>query len=403
MSQQALAGYRVLDLGQYIAGPFCTKLLAGLGAEVIKVERPDGDPARRVGPFVKDDPNPEKGLLYLYLNTGKKGITLNLKSDTGKKVFKDLVKDADVLVENFRPGVMADLGLDYETLEKINPGLIMTSISSFGQTGPYRDFKASDLTLMSMGGLVHMCGDVSREPITYGGSQAQYQGGTNAFTAIMIALFYKNKSGEGQYIDISMLECIASILEQFDHSFWTSGGVYERSGPRWANISPWGIYHCKDGYIGLVRSASIARWWQFAEMMGKPELKDFKYVAMPSDPRERTLLMDEIDATMYDWLMDHTVDEIYREGQSRGIPCAPVRNIKDLYEWCQMVERGFFVEIDHPVAGKALYPGAMMKMTGTPMETGRAPLLGEHNDEVYYKRLGYSKEDMAKMKENGVI
>jgi len=401
MGGRALEGYRVLDLGWYIAGPYCTKLLAGLGAEVIKVERVDGgDPARKMPPFFKDDPHPEKSLLFLYLNTGKKSITLNLKREKGRKILKELVREADILVENFSPRVLPSLGLDYATLKEINPGLIMTSISNFGQTGPYRDYKASDITLMAMGGLMYMTGEPEREPLTYGGWQAQYLGGINGFAATMCALYYRDMGkgqGQGQHMDISIMESIAQILEHFDLDYQVTGNLYIRSGTRWANLPAWGIYPCKDGYVGLV-SGPVRRWLQISQLMNEPQLADPRYIA------QRTELADEIDALMLPWLLDHTKDEIYHAGQAMEpkVPTSPVRTPEDLVESPQFKAREFFVEVEHPVVGKGIYPGAPAKLWESPMRIAPSPLLGEHNEEVY-GRLGYTKADLAALRSEGIV
>lgn len=401
MPDQALEGYKVLDLSWHIAGPYCAKLLAELGAEVIKIEPVDGgDPARKMPPFFEDDPHPEKSLLFLYLNTGKKSLTLNLKTEKGKQILKQLIEEADILVENFSPRVMPDLGLDYETLAKINPGLIMTSISNFGQTGPYRDYKATDITGMAIGGLMHMTGESDREPLTYGGWQAQYQGGVNAFAATMCALTYRDlgdEDQEGQHVDVSIMESIAQILENFDLHYQVTGGLYERSGTRWAAMPAWGIYPCLDGYAGLV-SGPVRRMLQIPVMMEVPELADFKYIA------QRAELADEIDALMLPWLLEHTRDEIFHKGQAMDpkVPTSLVRTPEDLINSPQFKAREFFVDVDHPVVGKGAYPGAPVKLGETPMQVTRAPLFGEHNEEIC-ERLGYSKLEQTRLKNEGVI
>ncbi|MBW2091703.1 MAG: CoA transferase [Deltaproteobacteria bacterium] len=403
MSDKALEGYKVLDLSWHISGPYCTKVLAELGAEVIKVEKADGgDPARMMPPFFEDDAHPEKSLLFLYLNTGKKSITMNLKTDQGKELLKKLVQDSDVLVENFSPRVMPGLGLDYETLVKTNPEFIMTSISNFGQNGPYRNYKASDITAMAMGGLMHMTGDPEREPLTYGGWQAQYQGGISAFAATMCALFYRDmgqgkEKGQGQHIDISIMESIAQILELFDLSYQVTGELYSRSGMRWANRPAWGIYPCADGYIGLV-SGPVRRWLQISKLMDERLLADPKYIA------RRRELADEIDALMLGWLLEHTKEEIYHAAQSQDpkVPASPVRTPEDLINSPQFEARGFFTEVKHPVAGKGVYPGPAAKLSETPMQVTRSPLLGEHNEEVY-GRMGYTRSDLKQLKNENII
>ena len=207
MPEQALSDVKVLDLTWHIAGPYCTKLLADYGAEVIKVEKPEeGDPTRRMAPFFKDDPHPEKSGLFLHLNTNKKGITLDLKSATGKKIIKELVSKVDILVESFSPRVMPSLGLDYQTLEQINPKLVMVSISNFGQSGPYRDFKASEIVEYAMGGEMYSTGIADREPLKLGGNVTQYQAGTVAAVATVGALYAAEFQGTGQHVDVSIME-----------------------------------------------------------------------------------------------------------------------------------------------------------------------------------------------------
>ena len=317
MPDKALAGYKVVSLGHHIAGPYCAKLLAGLGAEVIKVEKPgEGDPARRVGSFYQDDPHAEKSLLFLHLNTGKKSITLNLKTELGKKIFKELVSEADILVENFSPRVMPSLALDYRTLERINPRLVMASISNFGQTGPYRDYKASDLTLMAMGGLMWCHGEPDREPLTFPGWQAQYMGGCHGFYGSMAALYHAQMTGEGQQVDVSIMECTGAVSESYDIRAQITGELLGRTGNRMHGYAAWGLYPCKDGYVGLVY-ATAARWMQMAKMMEQPALADIEFFS------QRRGRADEIDAYMLPWLMEHTKDEIYHIGQAVMRPRLP--------------------------------------------------------------------------------
>ncbi|MCL0053547.1 CoA transferase, partial [Dehalococcoidia bacterium] len=200
MPERALEGVKVLDLTHHISGPYCTKLLADFGAEVLKIERPSGDPARRMAPFLHDEADPEKSLVFAYLNTNKQSVTLNLKTDKGIQVLKSLVKKSDVLVENFSPRVMASLELDFESLQQINPGLVMTSISNFGQTGPYRDYKAADIVEYAMGGLMYISGAYDREPLKHAFNQAQFKAGTDAAAATLMATYHQRLTGEGQQV-----------------------------------------------------------------------------------------------------------------------------------------------------------------------------------------------------------
>jgi len=400
MAEQALEGYRVLDLSHYIAGPYCTKLLAGLGAEVTKIEKPgEGDPARRMGPFFKDDPHPEKSLHFLHLNTGKKGITLNLESERGKKIFRELVTAADIVVENFRPGAMANLGLDYETLERLNPKLIMTAISNFGQSGPYRDYKAADINLVAMSGAMYANGEPAREPLTYAGWAAQYWGGMDAFTATISALYYREMSGEGQYIDISLSECMGTLLEQTDIRYQFSQVPHLRAGNRWMGIALWGVRPCQDGWACVISGPTQRSWLALCELLGEPKLTDPKY----SSGMGRAEYVEEIEALAAPRLMELTKDYIFHQGNALGAITSPSPTAEDIVNSEQLEAREFFVEIDHPVVGKFTYPGAPLKMKETPFQFGSAPLLGEHNEEVYCKCLGYSKEDLVRLRGMGVV
>jgi len=406
MPDQALSDIKVIDLTWHIAGPYCTKLLADYGAEVIKVERPGvGDPARRMGPFFQDDPHPEKSGLFLHLNTNKKGVTLNLKTATGRKMLKELAKDADILIESFSPRVMAGLGLDYPSLEQVNPRLLMVSISSFGQTGPYRDFKATEIVEYAMGGEMYSTGMAGREPLKLGGNVVQYQAGTVAAVSTMGALFAASSSGEGQHVDVSIMETQAGSTDRriiYLLSYACAGVMTTRwPPPREAVrmlIMPQGVYPCKDGFINTL---SLPQWWpRYLEAMDMPELKD--------DPRFQNIFSSEagmeFDAIWYSWLADHTREELFQKFLSAQIASAPVNSTADLLQNPHLQARGFFAEIDHPETGIVSYPGAPINLTETPWQVKHpAPLLGQHNKEIYCDRLGYTREELVKLRESGII
>jgi CoA:oxalate CoA-transferase len=406
MPDQALSDVKVLDLTWHIAGPYCAKLLADYGADVIKVERTgEGDPARRMGPFFHDDPDPDKSGLFLHLNTNKRGITLNLKSATGKKIVKELVRDVDILVESFSPRVMPALGLDYETLEQINPKLVMVSISSFGQTGPYRDFRASEIVEYAMGGEMCSTGIAGREPLKLGGNVVQYQAGTVAAVATMGALYGADLQEEGQHVDVSIMETQAGSADRriiYLLGYACAGVLTTRwPPPREAVrmvILPQGVYPCKDGFINTL---SLPQWWpRYLQALDMPELKD--------DPRFQNIFSAEagmeFDAIWYSWLADHTKDELFQKFLEVQIASAPVNSPADLVNNPHLREREYFTEIDHPATGKVLYPGAPVRLTESPWQLGRpAPLLGQHNQEVYCGQLGYNSEELVKLRESGVI
>src|SRR4030042_2081235 len=246
--EQALSGMTVLDLTHHLAGLYVTKMLADYGAEVIKIEKPgSGDPARSMGPFPKDEPHSEKSGLFLYLNTNKKSITLNRKSATGAGMFKSMVGKADAVVENFSPRVMPGLGLDYPTLKEINPDLVMTSISGFGQTGPYRDYKAADLNIWGLSGIQYELGERARPPLRIGNNGSENVAGLYGALATLSALYYRDGIGAGQYVDISILEAFHTMQPSMTGGYSYAGFIRQRAGIRF----PWGILPCKDGYIGF--------------------------------------------------------------------------------------------------------------------------------------------------------
>lgn len=399
MMEQALAGIKVLDLTHYIAGPYCTKLLADYGAEVIKIEKPgDGDGARRMAPFFGDDPHPEKSGLFLYLNTNKLGVTLDLKSETGVKIFEKLVRDTDILVENFSPRVMPSLGLDYENLERISARLVMTSISNFGQSGPYRDYKATEIVADAMGGWMAIIGDPEREPLKPGGYQAQFVAGLFGAVGTTTALYGQEMTGIGQHVDISLMDAVLYIQMGITSRYSYSEHITRRAGNRvWP--PPGSILPCKDGYIGAI-AVTTEQWATLCHWMGMPALiEDPRFVTVA----DRVEHIDELDAILISWLVEHEQEDLFREAQKRALPFAVPATTKMLLESRHLQERDYFVEVDHPVTGRVPYPGAQFKMGDLPYELERAPLLGEHNEEVYCHRLGYSKSDLVRLREQGII
>jgi len=402
MSETALAGTKIIEYAQLVAGPYCSKLLADLGAEVIKIEPPGcGDPARNLPPFFHDEPDPEKSGLFLYLNTGKLGITLDVKTATGQDIFKKLVEDADVLVEDKSPGAMEKLGLDYDSLKGINPRLIMASITPFGQTGPYRDYKAYHLNMfhgsgegyLTPGGIENM----QRPPLKVGNLVGEYDSGLNAAIAILGALYHQKKTGRGQYIDISKQESVMS-LNRLDMPRWANeGDVITRAK---LGVPYGGALPCKNGYTVFV-TWEAEQWDKLVKFMGEPEwTRDDRFKDYASRYRHGEL----INALLTEWMVDHTKEELYHRGQAAGVPFAMVLTAEDLLGSEHLKERGFFVEVDHPRTGKVKYPGVPYKFSKTPCHVERpAPLLGQHNEEIIVNRLGYRREELSKLGAAGVI
>ena len=401
----ALSDIRVLDLTHGIAGPYSTKMLADYGADVIKVERPDGgDFARRLGPFPDDVPHAEKSGLFLMLNLNKRGVTLNLKTSTGRRMLLELARQSDVLVESFAPRVMPGLGLSYETLAEANPGLVVISISNFGQTGPYRDYKASEMVLYGMGGAMHSRGLPGREPVKYGTNVVLHQAGLIGALATMTALFARRRrGGECEHVDISIFETAAHSRDGRSPDIISSqfiNQVRPRRVPGSTIAS--GTFPCKDGYI--VMGAGGARFPQALAMLGRPELADDPRFAT----REAQLNPENVvafnEGIMLPWTMQHTMREAWARAQEHHIISGAIFTSADLVADQHFRDRGMWVEIDHPVAGRYEYPGRPIIMGETPWQLRRpAPLLGEHNREVYCDALGYSPEELARLSGQGVV
>lgn len=402
MTERALEDVRILDLSWQVSGPYCTKLLADYGAEVIKVERPGtGDPARELGPFPDDVPNPEKSGLFLHLNTNKSGITLDLASEAGQKIIWELVKDVDILVESFSPGVMAKLGLDFETLSKINPRLVMTSISNFGQTGPYRDFKATDMIEYALGGAMFSTGTVDREPLKLYENTIQFQAGTLSAVASMTALFGAEARGRGEQLDISIMETQAAGIDRtntFRIVYQYTGDVNQRleTTPGFAT----GAFPCKDGYVTIMGGTIF--FPKTVVMLDMPELlthPDYSNMFRQADPE----VAEEFLTILLPWLMDRTKLEVWEEAQKAKVISSPINTTEDLLRDPHFKERGFWVDVVHPEAGTVKQTGAPFKMAETPWAIVKpAPTLGQHNQEVLGK-LGYGQSDLENFKSSGII
>ena len=396
-----LEGVGVIDLTHYLSGPYCTKLLATLGADVVKIERPgSGDPVRLIGPFAHQIPHPETGAWFLYLNTSKKSVTLNLKSKTGRDIFRRLSCSADIVVENFAPGTLDRLGLGYSDLRSDNPLLVMTSISNYGQTGPYRDWKALELNLYAAGGLMSITGEREREPLKEGAPLAQLGAGQNAFVATMAALLYAEELDQGQHIDVSIAEYATNILENALMQYSYSGQEFIRVGNRGYGRAAWGIYPCQDGHVGIIAGPDH-RWPEVARIMEREELRDTRFASRYG----RLVNADEVDALMLPWLLEHDKMEIFKAGQELGIGFAFVATMHDILGMEQLIARDYFIELDHPVAGPLKYPGAPANPDRevNAWVYRRAPLLGEHTREILGDRLGYSDTELDDLQAQGVI
>ncbi len=403
MSDSCLGHLKVIELCNLVTGPYCTKLLADLGAEVTKVERPGtGDDARSRGPFWHDVPDPELSGVFLYLNTNKLGITLDVSATMGRAVFLELVKQADVLVEDNARATMEGLHLTYGDLMQVNPALIVTSITPFGATGPYRDYKAYQLSSYHSGGegylLPIMSPDLSREPLRGGGLVGDCVCGLSAAIATLGALYRRGTGGVGQHIDISKQDILLTMV-QLDVAMFANLGVL-RSRLARPILMPL-PFECRDRDYLMMSALTDREWKSLVDFMGDPEwARDEKY----DQWLNRQMSGDEINPRVQGFVREHARDDLFRELQADAIAAAPVNTSEDLVNSPQMQARRFFSEVDHPRAGKLKYPTAAYGLSRTPCRLERtAPLLGEHNELVFCERLGYDRQELTAMRQNGII
>ncbi len=400
--QHALSRIRVVDLTHYIAGPYCTKLLADYGAEVIKVEKPGvGDGARALPPFFADQPGLERSGLFFFLNTNKQGITLNLKSAQGREIVLRLVAQADVLVENFRPGVMERLGLARATLERANPRLVSVSISNFGTTGPYRDYLLTDGVAYALGGWTYPMGELDRPPVQPGGAFGQYIAGLYAAIGALQAVRHGNATATAQTVEVAIQEALlATTLYDFV-AFSYAGFVRKRSGRQFHLGFPNLVtLPCADGYVGI-HAGLPHQLSALLELVGRSDLA--------AEPRFQTLAglgthARELHAALEPWMRQRGKWEIYHAAQARGIPLCPIPSPAEVVEWVQLKERQSFLEVEHPEGGRVKIPGPPFREYGKPLwPLRRAPLLGEHTEAVLCGRLGYTRAEVQRLREAGVV
>jgi len=408
-----LAGCRALDLTDE-KGFLCGKTLADLGVDVIKVERPGGDPSRRIGPFWHDVAEPEKNLHWWAYNSNKRGITLNLEVADGKQIFKELVSTADFVIESFPPGYMEKLGIGYSTLSSVKKGIILTSITPFGQAGPYRDYKASDIVVMGMAGMLYLTGEREYPPVNISLPQACLHAGADAAVGTMIAYYHRQMTGEGQHVDISMQQSTALFLANAIPFWELSGIVTRRAGVFRTGMSrdvvQRQVWQCKDGYVffallgGLAGARTGRRLTEWiAEEMDSGHLQtvDWDNFDMANVTQE---VIDQISGPIEEFFLLHTKGELLEEAAKRQVSLCPLSSIRDLLDDTTLKARNFWVEIEHPELGISVsYPRKFVESSEKPLVTRfRAPLIGEHNEEIYTE-IGISRQSLARLRQAGVI
>jgi crotonobetainyl-CoA:carnitine CoA-transferase CaiB-like acyl-CoA transferase len=409
-----LAGLRVLELADE-KGQFCGKLLGDLGADVVKIEPPGGEACRHIGPFLDDIPDPERSLSFWYYNTSKRGVTLNLETADGRALFRRLTAEADVILETFRPGFLASLGLDYDSLREANPGLILCSLTPFGQTGPWRDYLSSDLLHMAAGGEMASSGydevdAPNAPPIAPGGGNAWHMGCHFACMSIIAALVYRTVSGAGQYIDVSIHEACSLTTEAAVANYIYRGEVLRRQTGRHhaVGVTPRTQFRAKDGnYVCALISGGLnpRNVKNLADLMDRyamaGELKDPRFQEPAVITENASRIYDLLEA----FIASLPADEVYHAGQAAGFTWGAVRAPEALLDDAHLQDRAFWKEVAHPELDRAfIYPGEAAIFTGSPWAISRrAPLIGEHNVEVFSGELGLSRGEMTVMAESHAI
>lgn len=389
-------GLKVLDLSEDIAGSFCARLLADYGADVLKVEPPSGSAMRRIGPFYHDDPHPEKSLFFLILNLNKKGISLNLRSAAGRRLLRELASRVDLVIESSPPGYLDDLGIGYAGLSAVNPQLVMTSITPFGQTGPYRHYAGAEIVSYAMGMVMGISGIQGQPPLKHGGFQAQYQGGLFGAGATAMALFARERSGIGQHVDVSVTECVASTMMATQTIYPFIGGVQIRRAPgtMWENPMP-----CKDGWI-IVQAGGGASWEDIADFFQAPELLEPRF----ADRAQRVRNGPAMDRVVLDAIREREKWELFPKAAAKRMLFGLVQTPTELADCPQLESREFYRETQHPVIGRIKVPAALFHMSPHGYQLRMpAPLLGQHNDEIFVAGLGYPKTELAVMRQLDIV
>jgi CoA:oxalate CoA-transferase len=394
----ALNSIRVVDFTQVYSGPFCTLLLKDLGAEIIKVERTGaGDIVRNDAPLTEGQ---ESGT-FIILNRGKKSITLDIKSEKGRKICKDLIRKADVLVENFSPGTMDKLGLGADEICMLNPRLIYASISAYGQTGPRRDYPGFDPVAQAMGGLTAVSGQPDGAPTKCAVAIADLSAGLFTASAILAALYHRTQSGKGQRIDIALQECVWLFTSvEFSPLYFITGKTPQRLGNGHPAMTPGNLYPAKDGWI-IISTGVLAQIQRLYTAMGRTDLLNTPLCA---NQRERYKHKDEIDAEVSAWTRTLDCESIVKILKQADVPVAKLPTFPEVCQDPQLLERKMIIDVEQPISGKVRVPGSLYKLSQTPGNVSYpAPYLGEHNSEVYGDLLGYAEKEIEQLSTEGVI
>lgn len=398
MLPAALDDVKVLDLSQGLAGPICAKILADFGADVVKVEPPGGDAARALAPHFGNDPHPEKSLVFLLANLNKRGVRLDLDDAEGRELLRRMARTSDIIVESFEPGYLAAHDLDYAALSRENPGLIMISITPFGQTGPYRAYQSEEIVTYALSGIMSISGTAEREPLKHGGMQSQYDGGLSGAVGVLAALYVRDVTGEGQHVDVSLQDVVASTLVIHQPMYGWVGAVQGRRQPSGNSYGQ--VQRCKDGYF-IWQTGGGAEWSDIAEFFGAEALKEERFSTVAG----RAVHGADLDHLVIEATKDRTMQELFRTASEKyHMLFGVVQKPEDLARCPHLGAREFFQEVDHPVIGRIKVPFRLWSMPDAPAVYRRpAPLLGQHNAEVFGDMLGLDASRMAALAAKGVI
>jgi crotonobetainyl-CoA:carnitine CoA-transferase CaiB-like acyl-CoA transferase len=403
MTAGALSDISVLEIGDHVSAPYCGKLFADYGADVVKLEPPSGDPSRTWGPFPGDTPHLEKSGLFFFLNTNKRGITLDVTTARGRELARALAADVDVVIENAKPGALASWGLDYPTLAAANPRLVMISITPFGQTGPYSDWLGTDLNAFHLSGASsRYCGRPGEPPLEHGTFAADFYGAVAAATWGLAVVYGRARVGGGQHVDVSCAEAIAATFVggQNIGGYAQDGRFERRTGVGMPLGAPATILPCKDGHVWML-ALEPGQWNGLARVMGNP---DWMTVDIFQDMYQRAQNADAIYPLLVEWTMEHGKREIMDRCQAEGVPVTAVFTVAEAAEHPHLAARDYLIEVEHPVLGRIRDLGAPFKLPASPSAPTRpAPLLGEHNAEVYGERLGLDTAALAELQRARVI
>jgi CoA:oxalate CoA-transferase len=397
LRKDVLEGVRVLDLSRVLAGPFCTMLLADMGAEVIKIEVPKkGDDSRRNPPFKNGE-----SAYYMNLNRNKKGITLNLKTQEGKEIFKELVKKADIVIENFRPGTMEKLGVGYEELKKVNPKIIYGCVSGFGHYGPYKDRAGYDIISQAMGGLMSTSGWPDGEPTRSGTAIGDVLAGLNLAVGVLAAYHHVKEGGEGQKVDVALVDSVVSAMEIINQIYLVEGRIPKPIGNRYEAVYPYDSFKAKDGSL-VIACGNDKLYGLLCKLMNREDLiTDERF----DTNANRIIHHKELKPIIEEWLKDKTIDEAVDMMLDTGIPAAPINTIDRIVKDPHIADaREMFVEIEHPIAGKLKVTNNAIKFSDTKTRIRTvSPLLGQHNHEVLSGLLGMSREEIEELEKKEVF